>query len=81
MDSRSFAASCWQGEEAEQGSMQRVYIYKLTGDDGGAPCVCDGILSLAICKPAIRAVPSVAAARNVFRSVSSASACNQSSSA
>lgn len=34
--------------------MTKVYIYKLTVDDGGAPCVCDGILSLAICKPAIR---------------------------
>jgi putative DNA base modification enzyme with NMAD domain len=34
--------------------MTKVYIYKLTVDDGGAPCVNDGILSLAICKPAIR---------------------------
>lgn len=34
--------------------MPKVYIYKLTVDDGGAPCVFDGILSLAICKPAIR---------------------------
>lgn len=34
--------------------MTKVYIYKLTVDDGGAPCVRDGILSLAICKPAIR---------------------------
>jgi hypothetical protein len=32
----------------------KVYIYKLTVDDGGAPCVSKGILSLAICKPAIR---------------------------
>jgi hypothetical protein len=31
-----------------------VYIYKLTVDDGGAPCVHDGVWSLAICKPAIR---------------------------
>ena len=36
--------------------MHRIYIYKLTSDDGGAPCVRDGILSLAICKPAIRSV-------------------------
>jgi hypothetical protein len=35
--------------------MTKVYIYKLTVDDGGAPCVSDRILSLAICKPAIRA--------------------------
>lgn len=34
--------------------MTKVYIYKLTVDDGGAPCVRDSILSLAICKPAIR---------------------------
>jgi hypothetical protein len=34
--------------------MPKVYIYKLTVDDGGAPCVCGDILSLAICKPAIR---------------------------
>jgi hypothetical protein len=32
----------------------RVYIYKLTVDDGGAPSIRDGVLSLAICKPAIR---------------------------
>jgi hypothetical protein len=31
-----------------------VYIYKMTSDDGGAPCVWNGTLSLAICKPAIR---------------------------
>jgi len=31
-----------------------VYIYKLTVDDGGAPCIHDGVWSLAICKPAIR---------------------------
>jgi len=34
--------------------MAKVYIYKLTVDDGGAPCVSNGVLSLAICKPAIR---------------------------
>lgn len=34
--------------------MTKVYIYKLTTDDGGAPCISDGILSLAICKPAVR---------------------------
>jgi hypothetical protein len=32
----------------------KVYIYKMTTDDGGAPCVYDGVWSLAICKPAIR---------------------------
>jgi hypothetical protein len=34
--------------------MHRIYFYKLTADDGGAPCVRDGLLSLAICKPMIR---------------------------
>jgi len=34
--------------------MAKVYIYKLTTDDGGAPCIHDGVWSLAICKPAIR---------------------------
>ncbi|MBI2985381.1 MAG: hypothetical protein HYY45_01305 [Deltaproteobacteria bacterium] len=32
----------------------RIYFYKLTADNGGAPCVQDGFLSLAICKPMIR---------------------------
>lgn len=32
----------------------RIYFYKLTADNGGAPCVQDGVLSLAICKPMIR---------------------------
>src|SRR5579885_3415313 len=36
--------------------MRKIYIYKLTSDDGGAPCVHDGVLSLAICKPRIRSV-------------------------
>ena len=34
--------------------MGRIYFYKLTVDDGGAPCLRDGVLSLAICKPMIR---------------------------
>lgn len=45
--------------------MGRTYLYKLTSDRGGAPCALapeegeEGVLSLAICKPAIRrtAVP------------------------
>ncbi len=32
----------------------KIYVYKLTTDNGGAPCVFDKILSLAICKNAIR---------------------------
>jgi len=34
--------------------MNRIYFYKLTNDDGGAPCVEAGMLSLAICKPRLR---------------------------
>jgi Nucleotide modification associated domain 2 len=34
--------------------MAKIYIYKLTVDDGGAPCVRGDTLSLAICKPAMR---------------------------
>jgi hypothetical protein len=34
--------------------MLRIYLYKLTADSGGAPCVERGLLSLAICKPMIR---------------------------
>ena len=32
----------------------RAYLYKMTCDNGGAPCVAGGLLSLAICKPALR---------------------------
>jgi Nucleotide modification associated domain 2 len=35
-------------------TMARIYFYKLTADNGGAPCVQGGLLSLAICKPMIR---------------------------
>lgn len=31
-----------------------IYLYKMTTDNGGAPCVYTGVLSLAICKPQIR---------------------------
>ena len=34
----------------------KFYLYKMTVDDGGAPCVQDGLLTLAICKPTIRRV-------------------------
>lgn len=34
--------------------MPQFFFYKLTSDDGGAPCVERGLLSLAICKPMIR---------------------------
>src|SRR5437870_4100275 len=33
---------------------KRIYFYKMTADNGGAPCVHDRMLSLAICKPEIR---------------------------
>ena len=35
--------------------MARIYLYKLTTDTGQAPCVQDGLLTLAICKPMLRA--------------------------
>jgi hypothetical protein len=31
-----------------------IYVYKLTTDNGGAPCIHDNLLSLSICKPRIR---------------------------
>ena len=34
--------------------MGKIYYYKLTCDNNGAPCIQDGMLSLAICKPIIR---------------------------
>lgn len=39
--------------------MNRFYVYKCIVDDGGAPCVDDGLLSLCICKPAIRSTARV----------------------
>lgn len=35
-------------------SDQRISVYKCVVDDGGAPCVDDSLLTLAICKPYIR---------------------------
>jgi hypothetical protein len=32
----------------------RIYVYKMIADNGGAPCVWKGLLSLAICKGEIR---------------------------
>lgn len=32
----------------------RIFVYKMTHDDGAAPCVQDDLLTLAICKPTIR---------------------------
>ncbi len=31
-----------------------IYIYKMIGDNGGAPCISGNLLSLALCKPKIR---------------------------
>jgi hypothetical protein len=39
--------------------MIRLYVYKCVVDDGGAPCVERGLLSLCICKPAIRSTARV----------------------
>lgn len=35
--------------------MEQIFFYKLTTDNGGAPCIENGLLSLAICKPRMRA--------------------------
>jgi len=32
----------------------KIYFYRMTTDNGGAPCIDDGLWSLAICKPRIR---------------------------
>jgi len=32
----------------------RIYVYKCVVDDGGVPCIDDGLLTLTICKPYIR---------------------------
>lgn len=34
--------------------MSKLFIYKLTADNGGAPCTTNDLLTLPICKPAIR---------------------------
>jgi len=39
--------------------MSRLYVYKVRYDDGTAPCVENGLLSLALCKPAIRSTAQV----------------------
>lgn len=36
------------------GQESSIYVYKLTTENGGAPCVDDELWSLAICKPGIR---------------------------
>src|SRR3989442_15824121 len=45
--------------EITKNAMSKCYFYKLTVDDGGGPCVEDGLLSLAICKPTIRSAAQV----------------------
>ncbi len=42
--------------QSGQKRIPKFYLYKMTVDDGGAPCVQDGVLTLAICKPTIRRV-------------------------
>lgn len=36
-----------------------IYVYKMVVDNGGAPCVSNGLLTLAICKPMIRKMAAV----------------------
>jgi len=38
----------------EQLKIVKIFVYKMTTDNGGAPCPWRGVLSLAICKPRIR---------------------------
>ena len=40
--------------EAGASAERRIYVYKCVVDDGGAPCVDDGLLTLTICKPYVR---------------------------
>ncbi len=44
---------------SKRANLPDIYIYKLVADTGGAPCVTDRLLSLAICKPDIRKTASV----------------------
>jgi hypothetical protein len=44
-----------QSDKAD-GRIPKFYLYKMTVDDGGAPCIQDRMLTLAICKPTIRRV-------------------------
>jgi hypothetical protein len=39
--------------------LNRFYVYKCVVDDGGAPCIDSGLLSLCICKPMIRSTARV----------------------
>lgn len=39
-----------------QDRIPKFYLYKMTVDNGAAPCVQNGLLTLAICKPTIRRV-------------------------
>jgi len=39
---------------ADKGFSGDIYVYKMVVDNGGAPCVWCGLLSLALCKPKIR---------------------------
>jgi len=45
---------CKWFREMSRASSPRIYFYKMVADNGGAPCVQKGLLSLAICKPMIR---------------------------
>jgi hypothetical protein len=36
-----------------------IYVYKCVVDDGTAPCVDDGLLSMTVCKPKVRTLAKV----------------------
>jgi len=42
------------GREMKTKTREKFYLYKMTVDNGGAPCIKRSLLSLAICKPVIR---------------------------
>ena len=41
--------------------MSKSFVYKLTVDNGGAPCVSEDLLTLAICKPSVRSAADLGA--------------------
>lgn len=45
-----------RSSQKAKGGQPKFCLYKMTVDDGGAPCVQDRMLTLAICKPTIRRV-------------------------
>lgn len=53
---RAESPNIGRAPKAGRGENRRFYLYKMTADNGGAPCVQEGLLTLAICEPSIRRV-------------------------